>query len=238
MRAIGLIGGMSWESTRTYYEHLNKGVQQRLGGLHSARVIISSVDFAPIASMQAEGHWQEAGNVLASAATSLERGGAAVVALATNTMHKVATIISEAIRIPFLHIADPLVMRLEEAGKSRPLLLATKFTMEDRFLIHRLASHGITAMVPPQHGRAMLHRIIYDELCKGIVTDASRVRGLIDDGAAAGADCVILGCTELGMLISPNDADLPVYDTTAIHAAALVAFSLDEYSITGLASVR
>ena len=238
MRTIGLIGGMSWESTRTYYEHLNKGVQQRLGGLHSARVIISSVDFAPIASMQAEGRWQEAGDVLASAATSLERGGAAVVALATNTMHKVATIVIEALRIPFLHIADPLVMRLEEAGKSRPLLLATKFTMEDRFLIHRLASRGITAMIPPQHGRAMLHRIIYDELCKGVVTDASRVRGLIDDGAAAGADCVILGCTELGMLISPNNADLPVYDTTAIHAAALVAFSLDDYSITGLASVR
>jgi aspartate racemase len=110
--------------------------------------------------------------------------------------------------------------------------------MEDRFLIHRLAAHGITAMVPPQHGRAMLHRIIYDELCKGIVTDASRVHGLIDDGAAVGADCVILGCTELGMLISPNDADLPVYDTTAIHAAALVAFSLDDDSIAGPASVQ
>ena len=226
MKTIGIIGGMSWESTRIYYEYLNRGVQQRLGGLHSARVIISSLDFAPIASMQAGGRWQEAGDVLASAARGLERAGAAVVALATNTMHKVATAVIEATTIPFLHIADPLALRLEEARKSRPLLLATQFTMEDPFLIGRLASRGITAMVPPQRGRAMLHRIIYDELCKGVVTDASRVRALIDDGVAAGADCIILGCTELCMLIGANDLDIPVYDTTAIHASALVEFSL------------
>jgi aspartate racemase len=228
VKTIGLIGGMSWESTRIYYELLNRGVQQRLGGLHSARVIISSVDFAPIALMQAEGRWLEAGDTLAAAARNLERAGADVIALATNTMHKVAATVVEAIRVPFLHIADPLAARIIEAGKSRPLLLATRFTMENPFIIDRLASHGIEAMVPDQEGRARLHGIIYDELCKGIVTDAPRVHRLIDDGVARGADCVILGCTEICMLVGANDVNVPVYDTTAIHATALVEFSLSE----------
>jgi aspartate racemase len=231
VKAIGLIGGMSWESTRIYYEHLNRGVQQRLGGLHSARVIIASLDFAPIALMQAEGRWQEAGDVLACAARALERAGAAVIALATNTMHKVATAIVDATGVPFLDIADPLAFRLVKARKSRPLLLATQFTMEDRFLIGRLAARGITTIVPSQRGRELLQRIIYDELCKGVVTDASRVRELVDEGVASGADCVILGCTELCMLIGEYDFNVPVYDTTAIHAAALVEFSVNDREI-------
>ena len=224
MKTIGLIGGMSWESTRLYYEHLNRGVQQRLGGLHSARILLSSLDFAPIATMQREARWDEAGELLASEAVRLERAGADLIALATNTMHKCAAQITAAIRIPFLHILDPLIAALRADGRDRPLLLATRFTMEDRFFVERLEAASLRPMVPPADDRIALHAIIFDELCKGIVTGTSEqtARRLVADSAADGADSVILGCTEICMLIQPGTVPVPVYDTTALHTAALV----------------
>ncbi len=216
---------MSWESTRLYYEHLNRGVQQRLGGLHSARVLLSSLDFAPIAAMQREGRWDEAGELLASEAARLEQAGADLIALSTNTMHKCAAQVTAAIRIPFLHIVDPLIEALRADGRNRPLLLATRFTMEDRFFVERLEAANLKPMVPPAEDRIALHTIIFDELCKGIVTAQSKqvAQRLVHDGAAGGADSVILGCTEIGMLIQPGTVPLPVYDTTIIHTEALVA---------------
>lgn len=219
---------MSWESTRLYYEHLNRGVQRRLGGLHSARVLLSSLDFFPIAVMQREGRWDEAGELLASEAVRLERAGADLIALTTNTMHKCAAQVTAVIRVPFLHIVDPLIDALRADGRNRPLLLATRFTMEDRFFVERLEAASLKPMVPPAEDRVALHAIIFEELCKGIVTEPSRqlAERLVADGAAVGADSVILGCTEICMLIQPGTVPLSVYDTTAIHTQALVAAAL------------
>lgn len=230
MKTIGLIGGMSWESTRLYYEQINRGVQQRLGGLHSARVLLSSLDFAPIATMQSEARWDEAATLLTAEALRLEKAGAAVIAMTTNTMHKCAPAIVTALRAPFLHIVDPLAEQLNVDGRKRPLLLATRFTMEERFFIERLETRDLQPIVPSAQGRTELHRIIYEELCHGIVkADATQVaRQLVADAAALGADSVILGCTEICMLIQPGTVALPVYDTTTIHAAALVDFSLSD----------
>jgi aspartate racemase len=230
MKTIGLIGGMSWESTRLYYEHLNRGVQQRLGGLHSARILLSSLDFAPIAAMQSEAHWDEAAALLTTEALRLEKAGADVIAITANTMHKCAPAMLAALQIPLLHIVDPLVRRLADDGRKRPLLLATRFTMEGRFFIERLEAPGLQPIVPSTEGRTELHRIIYEELCHGIVsTDAKQfARELVADAAALGADSVILGCTEICMVIQPGSVALPVYDTTTIHAAALVDFSLSD----------
>lgn len=228
MKTIGLIGGMSWESTRLYYEHLNRGVQKRLGGLHSARVLLSSLDFAPIAIMQREARWQEAGEQLAAEARILERAGAEIIALTTNTMHKCAPQLAAAISVPFLHIVDPLIQALHADGRTRPLLLGTRFTMEDRFFLERLEAANFRAVVPPAQGRIDLHTIIFDELCKGIVTDQSRqaAEQLVANAALDGADSVILGCTEICMLIQPGSVALPVYDTTALHTQALVEVAL------------
>lgn len=228
MKTIGLIGGMSWESTRLYYEHLNRGVQQRLGGLHSARVLLSSLDFAPIAVMQRESRWHEAGEQLAAEALKLERGGADLIALATNTMHKCASQITSAISVPFLHIVDPLAAALRADRRTRPLLLGTRFTMEDRFFLDRLEAANFDPIVPPADGRVALHTIIFDELCKGIVTDRSKqmAEQLVANAAREGADSVILGCTEVCMLMEPDSAGLPVYDTTTLHTRALVAAAL------------
>lgn len=228
MKTIGLIGGMSWESTRLYYEHLNRGVQQRLGGLHSARILLSSLDFAPIAVMQREARWHEAGEQLAAEALKLERAGADLIALATNTMHKCAPQITSAISVPFVHIVDPLAEELRTDGRARPLLLGTRFTMEDRFFLERLEAANFQPIVPPADARIALHTVIFEELCKGIVTDQSKdmAQQLVVNAAREGADSVILGCTEVCMLIESRNAALPVYDTTALHTRALVAAAL------------
>jgi aspartate racemase len=228
MRTIGLIGGMSWESTRIYYELLNRGVQQQLGALHSAQILLTSLDMARIATLQSQGRWDEAGAWLGLEAVRLERAGAEVIALATNTMHKCAPQITAAISLPFLHIVDPLVQKLQLDGRNRPLLLGTRFTMEDRFFLERLEAAGLEPSVPPPADRAALHSIIYDELCKGVVSNAAveAIQEIAVDGRSQGADSLILGCTELCMLIRVGSLALVPYDTTAIHASALVDFSL------------
>jgi aspartate racemase len=228
MRAIGLIGGMSAESTRLYYDAMNAEVRSRLGGLHSAKVIVYSVDFAPIAAMQADGRWTDAGVALADAACALERAGAQCIGLATNTMHKVADTIASAVRIPFLHIAEATALALIRSGKRRPYLLATRFTMEQDFYTGLLATRGLDVCVPDAADRAEVHRVIYEELCRGVIAPESRTRyeALTRKAEAAGCDSVILGCTEVGMLLCADNSALPVFDTTLIHARALVDYSL------------
>jgi aspartate racemase len=228
MKTIGLIGGMSWESTRFYYEALNVDVRARLGGLHSAKIILHSVDFAPIAAMQADGQWDTAGAALATVARGLERAGADVIGLCTNTMHKVAHHITDAVRLPFIHIAEATAAEIARAGKKRPFLMATRFTMEQDFYKSMLAAKGLDVRVPDDIGRADTHRIIYDELCRGIIEPSSRARyeAITRDAKHCGADCVILGCTEVCMLLSDENSALPTFDTTRIHARALVDFAL------------
>jgi aspartate racemase len=228
MKTIGLIGGMSWESTRIYYELLNRGVQKALGGLHSAQILLSSLDMARVASMQNEGRWEEAGEWLAVEAVRLERAGADVIALAANTMHKCAPRITAAVSVPFLHIVDPLNVKLHADRRSRPLLLGTRFTMEDRFFLERLEEQQMAPLLPALADRIALHGIIFEELCKGIVSSAAvaALQRLVTDAKSRGADCVILGCTELGMLVAVGPLALPAYDTAVIHAGALVEFAL------------
>jgi len=229
MKVIGLIGGMSCESTAHYYARLNEGARTALGGLHSAEILMWSVDFAPIAAMQAEGRWQEAAVHLAGIAKRLEAAGAEVLVLATNTMHKVADTIEAAVGIPFLHIADATALKICAAGKRRPAIMATRFTMEQDFYTGRLRDKfGLETVVPDEADRALVHRIIYDELCVGRVTEASR-SAFVDVArrlAAKGADCLVLGCTEVGMLLDERNAPLPIFDTTLIHAEAAVNFAL------------
>lgn len=224
MRTIGLIGGMSWESTRLYYAALNETVRARRGGLHSADILLRSLDFAPIADMQAAGRWDEAGRLLAGVAHALERAGAGVIGLATNTMHKLAPEITAAIGVPFVHIAEPTASALQRDGRRRPLLLATRFTMEQDFYVGLLRERGIDPVVPDEMDRAEVHRIIYDELCRGVVDEVSRAKyeRLIRKAETSGADSVILGCTEVCLLIGPDNSALPTFDTTALHVAALV----------------
>ncbi len=228
MRTIGLVGGMSAESTRLYYDAMNGEVRRRLGGLHSVQVIIYSVDFAPIAQLQSAGRWDEAGRVLADAAMALQRAGADCIGLATNTMHKVADAVVAAIDIPFLHIADATADALIDAGKRQPYLLATRFTMEQEFYKGLLAARGLGVTVPDDRQREAVHRVIYEELCRGTIAPASRAQfeALTHDAAGRGADSVILGCTEVGMLLCADNSALPVFDTTLIHARALVDFAL------------
>ena len=229
MRLLGLIGGMSWESTAIYYRHLNELVRERLGGLHSARLLLWSVDFAEIAALQHDGRWDEAGERLIEAARRLEAAGAAGLVLCTNTMHKLADRLQAAVGIPLLHIADATGEAIAAAGCSRPALLATRFTMEQPFYAGRLRERfGLDPLVPDEAGRAEIHRIIYEELCRGVVTDASRRAALrsIDRLRDQGADSVILGCTELTMLLGPADVELPVFDTTRLHAEAAADFAL------------
>ncbi len=228
MRTIGLIGGMSWQSSKLYYERINSHVAERLGGAHSAQIIVNSLDFAPIARLQAEGGWKEAGAILANAAQSLERAGADVIAIGANTMHKVAAQVMASVHVPLIHIGDTLVAALRGDARSRPLLLGTRYTMEDPFMIDHLANKAIGALVPDRTDREALHAIIYNELIKGIVTERSRetVLGIIDRSAAREADSVIFGCTEIGMLFPPTEAGLPAYDTLELHAEALVDFAL------------
>jgi aspartate racemase len=237
MKTIGLIGGMSWESTRLYYDALNVMVRERLGGLHSAKVIIHSVDFAPIAAMQAAGQWDDTGAVLADAALGLERAGADCIGLATNTMHKVAHHITKACKLPFIHIAEATADALVKSGRKSPFLMGTRFTMEQEFYKSVLERHGLRVGVPNDAGRADVHRIIYDELCLGLTTPASRMRyeALTSEAKRAGCDSVILGCTEVGMLLSDANSALPTFDTTRIHARALVDFALVDFALADVA---
>ncbi|RQH07785.1 aspartate/glutamate racemase family protein [Paraburkholderia dinghuensis] len=229
MKTIGVIGGMSWESSAEYYRLLNRYAKTRLGGHHNARSLMLTVDFADIEEHQRAGTWDALGVQMAEAATQLERGGAEIVLLATNTMHRVCASIEAAISIPFLHIADPTGAALKAAGVTRAGLLGTRYTMEQDFYVGRLRGHhGIEAVAPGERDRADVHRIIYEELCHGVVTAQSRnvYQRVIEDLKARGAQAVILGCTEITLLIGPDDSALPVFDTTALHAQAAVDWAL------------
>jgi aspartate racemase len=227
MKTIGLIGGMSWESTAHYYRVLNQSTASRLGGLHSAPLLIHSVDFAPIAAMQSAGDWDGAGAILAQSAKTLVAAGAEVIGLATNTMHIVADTITAGLDAPFVHIADPTSEALLADGFDTVGLLGTRFTMEMGFYRERLEARGLKVLIP-EVGRTNLNGIIYEELCLGIVRDQSRQIYIdaIAQLAARGAQAVILGCTEIGMLIDDSTSPLPVYDTTDLHAKALVSAAL------------
>ena len=236
MKTIGLIGGMSWESTVPYYQTINRVVGRRLGGLHSAKVALYSVDFDEIEQLQHAGRWEESGEILADAARAVQRAGADVLVLCTNTMHKVAPQIEAAVDIPLLHIADATAARVAEAGLMRVGLLGTRFTMEEDFYRGRLESrHGLVVLTPPADQRELVHRVIYGELCLGQVLDGSRsafqqvVGGLV----AGGAQGVILGCTEIGLLLRPADAPVPLFDTATIHAEAAAEFALTDDSRRG-----
>lgn len=228
MRTIGLIGGMSWESTQHYYRLINEGVRDRLGGLHSAELVLVSVDFAGIERLQQAGDWDRAGESLARAARRVAAAGADCVLLCTNTMHRVADTVADAVDIPLLHLADATAERLVAAGVDRVALLGTRYTMEQDFYRERLAARGLDVRVPEADGRAALQSIIFDELCRGQLHDASRRRVLaeIDALAADGAEAVIAGCTEITLLVEPSQVSLPLFDTAAIHAEAAVDFAL------------
>lgn len=229
MKTIGLLGGMSWESTQSYYRALNEGVRRELGGLHSARVALYSVDFAEIEALQREGRWDQAGERLAEAARRVQAAGADLLLIATNTMHRVAPHIEAAIEIPLLHIADATAERLREDGVRRVGLLGTRFTMEQAFYKARLTERfGIEVLVPEADDRERVHRVIFEELCRGRLEPASKAEylAIIEALQERGAEAVILGCTEIALLVGQTDTPVPLYDTTAIHAAAAVAAAL------------
>nr|CAA9324622.1 MAG: Aspartate racemase [uncultured Nocardioidaceae bacterium] len=219
-----MLGGMSWESSAEYYRLANELVRERLGGLHSADCILLSVDFADIEALQASGSWDEAGRLLADAAGRLEAAGADLLLLCTNTMHKVADQVAAAIEIPLVHLADATAAAINAEGLTTVGLLGTAFTMEQEFYRDRLESHGLTVLVPDEEDRALVHSVIYDELCLGVVTDASRAAyvGVIDRLIHAGAQGVVLGCTEIELLISQADSRVPVFPTTRLHVEAAV----------------
>jgi len=221
VKIIGLIGGMSWESTVPYYSQINAAIKERLGGLHSAKIILYSVDFHDIEQLQRAGDWDAAGALLAKAAQSLQAAGADFLVLCTNTMHKVATQIEAAVAIPLLHIADPTAAAIKQAGHTRIGLLGTRFTMEQDFYRDRLATHhGLQIIVPEAAERETIHRVIYEELCLGRIVPESRqnYQRIIRTLAAQGAQAIILGCTEISLLISQQDSPIPLFDTTALHA--------------------
>ena len=231
MKTIGLIGGMSWESTVPYYRTINRVIGERLGGLHSAKLVLYSVDFHEIEHLQREGRWAESGDILAEAAGAVRRGGADFIVLCTNTMHKVAAQIEAAVDVPLLHIADATAERVKAAGLARIGLLGTKFTMEEDFYRGRLEDrHGLTVLTPPPDQRARVHGVIYKELCLGDVLDGSRraFQQVVNDLVARQAEGVILGCTEIGLLLRPEDAPVPVFDTATIHAEAAAHYALAE----------
>jgi aspartate racemase len=229
VKTIGLLGGMSWESSALYYRLLNEAVRDRLGGLHSARCVLVSVDFAEIERLQVAGEWQRAGELLAADATTLEAAGAELVLLCTNTMHKVAGALTAVLTVPLLHIGDVTADAVHAAGLHRVGLLGTAFTMEQPFLSDRLAAKGLHVLVPDPVDRAEVHRIIYEELCLGVVREESReaVGAVIERLVAEGADGIVLGCTELELLLADGDADVPLFPTTTLHVEAAVAAALD-----------
>lgn len=225
-KTLGLLGGMSWESTAVYYRLINQGVAARGGGLHSAPLLLHSLDFADVAAAQSAGDWDGLGAQLGAAAAGLVRAGAGAVLIATNTMHRLAAQVQAAAGVPLLHIGDATGAALRTAGVRRAGLLGTRFTMEDASVLrgHLAEHHGVETIVPAEAARAEVHRVIYEELCRGRVEAASRAAyaAVIDDLRAAGAEAVILGCTEIGLLIGPADSALPVFDTTQLHAAMAV----------------
>ena len=227
MRTLGLIGGMSWESTQGYYREINQGVKARLGGLHSARLVLYSVDFAEIEALQARGEWVRASMLLADAARALRAAGAEGLLICTNTMHKVAPAI-EAVGLPLIHIADATATVIQAQGLKRIGLLGTRFTMEQKFYAGRLERYGLQVLTPDEAGREQVHRIIYEELCLGQIREESRqiYRDIMADLVAQGAEGIILGCTEIGLLVQPGDASVPLFDTTALHAQAAVEWAL------------
>lgn len=229
MKTIGLIGGMSWESTVTYYQEVNRLVKGRLGGLHSARVLLSSVDFAEIEECQASGDWDRSAAILAGAARGLERAGAELILICTNTMHKVFSQVQGAVSVPLLHIADATADALEEAGVSTVALLGTKYTMLEDFYKDRLVRRGVRVLIPGAEDVELVNHVIFDELCLGKLEPGSKAQFLriIGELSAQGAQGVILGCTEIGLLISQEDTPLPVFDTTLIHAARAVKWALE-----------
>jgi aspartate racemase len=219
---------MSWESSALYYRLLNEAVRDRLGGLHSARCVLLSVDFAEIERLQVTGAWDRAGQLLAADAQALQAAGADVVLLCTNTMHRVADALTDVLGVPLLHIGDVTAEAVRAAGLDRVGLLGTAFTMEQPFLVDRLAAHGLEVLVPGADDRAEVHRVVYEELCLGVVREESRrrYREVVGRLAARGAQGVVLGCTEIELLIGPGDVELPVFPTTRLHVDAAVAVAL------------
>ena len=229
MKVIGLIGGMSWESTVPYYRQINETIKGRLGGLHSAKIILYSLDFYEVEQFQQAGNWEAAGSLLADAARALEGAGVDFLVLCTNTMHKVASAIEAAVRIPLLHIADPTAEAIKQAGLTTVGLLGTRFTMEEHFYRDRLQQlHGLRVLVPKPEDRETVHRIIYDELCRGKISAESRGRyqRIISKLVDLGAQAVILGCTEISLLVAQADSAVPLFDTTSIHAQKAAEWAL------------
>ena len=229
MKTIGLIGGMSWESTLSYYKAINQGIKKQLGGLHSAKLVLFSVDFDEIEKLQHQGKWQETADILSNAAKSIEKAGADFFLICTNTMHKVAEQVENSVNIPLLHIADATAQELVECNISKVGLLGTAFTMEQDFYKGRLSEKfGIEVLVPTTEQRAQVHQIIYQELCLGEIKQESKAvyLDIVNDLYLQGCDAVILGCTEIALLIKQDDTKVPLYDTTQIHAESAVAFSL------------
>lgn len=230
MKTIGLIGGMSWESTVTYYQIINDTVKEKLGGLHSAKILLYSVDFSEIEECQSKGEWEKSADILGEAAKKLEMAGADFIVICTNTMHKVAPLIQEKIKIPIIHIADATVEELKNKNINKVALLGTKYTMTQNFYKERIKDNGIEVVIPNESDIEYVNHVIYDELCVGIINDESRKKyiDIIEKLKDKGAEGVILGCTEIGLLINQSDTSLPVFDTTEIHAriAALKSISL------------
>jgi aspartate racemase len=229
MKSIGLIGGMSWESTVMYYQVINREVGRRLGGLRSAPLAMLSVDFEEIASRQKQGDWEGMAAMLSDAARSLVRAGADCVLIGTNTMHKVAPEVQAAVDVPLLHIADVTADAIVKAGCKTVGLMGTRFTMEQGFYVDRMNRKGVECVIPDEAQRAEIHRIIFDELCRGIFKDSSRaaLKAIVEDLAARGAQGVVLGCTELPLILSCADVEIPLFDTTTLHALAAVEFALN-----------
>jgi aspartate racemase len=231
LKTIGLLGGMSWESTATYYRLINVAVKERLGGLHSGKIVLYSVDFEEIDHLQHRGEWHKAGRALAEAAVRVEAAGADFLAVCTNTMHKIAPEIECAVAIPLLHIADATAEAVRASGIDRVGLLGTRFTMEQGFYRGRMAErYGVEVLIPEEAERQTIHRVIYEELCQGRVTDDSRVAfvKIIEALADRGARGVVLGCTEIPLLVGPADSPIPVFDTTEIHARRAVEWALED----------
>ncbi|WP_351227829.1 aspartate/glutamate racemase family protein [Streptomyces sp. NPDC002133] len=230
MKTVGLIGGMSWESSAEYYRLLNELVRERVGGLHSARCILHSVDFAEIEELQVAGEWDQAGEILAEAARGLAAAGADFLLICTNTMHKVADQVAAAVPVPLLHLGDATAEAVKAVGVGKAGLLGTAFTMEQDFYRDRLAGHGLEVLTPDAAGRAEVHRVIYEELCLGVVREESRraYQRVIGELVDQGAEGIILGCTEIELLIRPEDSPVPVFATTRLHAEAAVRAALGE----------
>lgn len=228
MRTIGMLGGMSWESSAEYYRLANELVRDRLGGLHSARVVMASVDFADLEALQVAGRWEEAGQILAVAARGVQAAGAGLLLLCTNTMHKVADQVQGAVSIPLLHVVDATAAAVARAGVTSVGLLGTAFTMEQSFYRDRLAAHGLTVLVPSRADRAVVHRVIYDELCLGVLREESRqaYRDVIERLVAAGAQGIVLGCTEIELLVGSADSSVRTFPTTRLHVEAAVDAAL------------